>query len=614
MKYLYLLIILYCISDFLYAQTNLVPNPGFEEGSCPTFYSGVSTGDVEEWFAPTGGSSDYFHSCASAASTVNMPDTYWWGFSPSHFCDAMVGVFTYEAGFEYREYVTVQFTEPLEAGVTYYVEFWVTTSFMQGTGYDFTLATDEVGAFISEESPDMIGYGPIEEIPQIENTEGNYLEDSATWYNVSGLYTALGGEEYITLGNFKDDDETDYIIMYDTDPSGEVLSGYVFFDDVVVTEYSGPLSDPTEPGDVILCEGEDVDLTAPYGAVSYLWSTGETTQSINVDEEGEYTVTVDMECEVLEYTFHVFVSPSVNTSSFTYVEMCTTEFPLTLVGEPGYTNYEWNTGAYNDSITVTEGGLYVVDASNICNIQTDSFFVDALDPADVAINLGNDTLICTNESWNLLLNAEGEFDTYDWNTGENTASISVSEAGEYSVTAENVCGTWFDEITVEAGAILFKPDIGPDLVLCEDEEFTVAVLTAQSQDCDYYWITGETTESISVTVPGLYWVECSNICGKVSDTAAVQLCTYIYVPNAFTPDGDGTNDFLAPVAYLNVELLSFEVYNRWGELMFRTTDITKGWDGTYNGKEMPMETYVFIVHYDEFGFISKKQGSVSLIR
>ncbi|MFN0275491.1 MAG: gliding motility-associated C-terminal domain-containing protein [Chitinophagales bacterium] len=600
----------------LHSQTNLVPNPGFEDySSCPTSYSGVSSGNVTDWFAPTFGSSDYFHSCASDASTVNMPDTYWWGYSPSHFCEGMVGVFTYEDGFGYREYVTAQFTEPLEADVTYYVEFWVTTSFFSGTGYDFIVATDEVGAFISDFIPDVTGFDyVIEETPQIENIEGNYLNDSATWYNISGLYTAVGGEEYITIGNFKNDDETDYVIMYDVDPSGEILSGYIFIDDVIVTEYTGPVSDPTEPGDVILCEGEDVDLTAPYGAVDYLWSTGETTQSINVDEEGVYTVVIDLECEILEYTFNVYVSPSVNTSSFTEIELCTTEFPILLIGEPGYTTYDWTTGEFNDTITVTEGGLYVVDAANICNIQTDSFFVDALDPSEIAIFLGNDTLICTNETWEMVLNAENEFETYEWSTGETSASITVIEPGVYSVTAENICGNWFDEIEIEAGTVLFKPDLGPNLVLCEGEGFTEAILTAQEQECSYYWSTGETTQSISVTVPGTYWVECTNICGKVKDSVVVQLCTYIYIPNAFTPNGDGINDFLSPVYYLNVELISFEVYNRWGELMFTTNDITTGWDGTFNDEAMPMETYVYIVRYNEFGYIAKKQGSVTLVR
>ncbi|MBC8172868.1 MAG: gliding motility-associated C-terminal domain-containing protein [Chitinophagales bacterium] len=606
----------------LHAQTNLVPNGGFElYNSCPTSYSGVTYDDgffpyVENWFAPSGGSSDYFNACASDASSASIPDTYWWGYNPSHFCDAMAGFFTYEDGYDYREYIEVQLTEPLEAGVQYYVEFYAATCFYPDAGgsYDFILATDEIGLHFSEDKVlEGFSSGALTDYePQIEMEEGLYPEDSSLWYKVSGIYLAAGGEEYITIGNFRGDDETDYVIMYEEDPGGTLLSGYVFVDDVLVTEYTGDV--PDIPGDIILCEGEDTELTAPYAGVSYIWNTGETTQTITVDTEGEYSVIVDFECDTNEYSFNVYVSPIDAITTYTENYICTTEFPLTLSSEPGYTDYEWTTGAYTMSIVISEPGLYICEASNICTYQIDTFQIGALDPAGINIDLGNDTLICSNEAWEMTLDATNDFDTYTWSTGETTQTISVEEEGVYSVSAENICGIWADGIVIEAGPILVKPDLGEDLVLCDEDGFNSVIFTAPEQECTYLWQSGETTQSIEVHEPNLVWVECKNICGKVRDTVIVKLCTWLYVPNAFSPNGDGINDLFTLVAYPNVELISFTIYNRWGEILFETSDIKDSWDGTFNGESMPMETYVYYLEFDEYGFVSRKKGSFTLIK
>ena len=90
----------------------------------------------------------------------------------------------------------------------------------------------------------------------------------------------------------------------------------------------------------------------------------------------------------------------------------------------------------------------------------------------------------------------------------------------------------------------------------------------------------------------------------------------IDVPTAFTPDGDTKNDILYPLNAIKAEQLDFKVYNRWGQLIFHTTDWKKGWNGSYNGKLQPSGIYVWTlkyVHRDTNQLISKK-GSSMLIR
>ncbi|HTQ65083.1 MAG TPA: gliding motility-associated C-terminal domain-containing protein [Puia sp.] len=91
---------------------------------------------------------------------------------------------------------------------------------------------------------------------------------------------------------------------------------------------------------------------------------------------------------------------------------------------------------------------------------------------------------------------------------------------------------------------------------------------------------------------------------------------YIAVPNAFTPNGDGINDYLYPLNALKAVDLEFKVYNRYGQLVFETRDWTKKWDGTINGKEQDTGTYVWTLQYTD-GETGKKifrKGTSTLIR
>ena len=95
----------------------------------------------------------------------------------------------------------------------------------------------------------------------------------------------------------------------------------------------------------------------------------------------------------------------------------------------------------------------------------------------------------------------------------------------------------------------------------------------------------------------------------------MQSC-YITVPNGFTPNGDGKNDYLYPLNAYNAIALDFKVYNREGQIVFETRDWTKKWDGTINGHPQATGTYVWTLNYTD-GPTGKKiflQGTSVLIR
>jgi len=104
----------------------------------------------------------------------------------------------------------------------------------------------------------------------------------------------------------------------------------------------------------------------------------------------------------------------------------------------------------------------------------------------------------------------------------------------------------------------------------------------------------------------------------VTDSIRIIRDCYLNIPNAFSPDGDGLNDYFLPRELLSSGLKSIkmEIYNRWGENIFSTTSIEgRGWDGKYNGVLQPMSTYVYIIDAEFDNNLKKNfKGNVTLVR
>ena len=219
---------------------NLVLNPSFEDYStCPSNIDQVAHADL--WSRTTDGTSDYFNACATVA--VGVPYSSF-GYSEAYdgqgymglvtFADpAMGAIFT-----NYREYITGRLSEPLTAGQLYRIAFYVTIA--EG----FSLATAQLGAYVSDTDPTLISTGmnwpalaeaPHNMIPQVEY-KGDPIQDSLGWTIVEGTFTAAGGETFITIGNFRGDNETDTAFTF-WQPSD---LAYYFVDAVTLEETSLP--------------------------------------------------------------------------------------------------------------------------------------------------------------------------------------------------------------------------------------------------------------------------------------------------------------------------------------------------------------------------------------
>jgi gliding motility-associated-like protein len=163
-------------------------------------------------------------------------------------------------------------------------------------------------------------------------------------------------------------------------------------------------------------------------------------------------------------------------------------------------------------------------------------------------------------------------------------------------------------------------NLGPDTALCPGGT-PIALndyINAGTPGTRWVWNTGDTTSGITVTVPDVYYVTVTQAGCSNSDSVWVKRDCYIDIPNVFTPNGDGLNDYFFPRELLTsgATKFSMEVYNRWGQQIFSTNSTEgEGWDGKFNGVDQPEGVYVYIIDVSfKNGKTEHHQGNVTLLK
>lgn len=386
----------------------------------------------------------------------------------------------------------------------------------------------------------------------------------------------------------------------------KVSNGFCTDADTMEVKFSpGPILNL--PDEISLCKPDSAILNAGNPGCTYLWSTGATSQSIVVKNAGIYSVIVSNSlCSVKDSTIVTIFSLPKFTLDTT---LCAGQ-SLTLKTNISGATYNWSTGATTESITVNTTGLYWVDIRDgLCQVR-DTMTVKFI-PVPI-VNLPVSLDLCPKDT--VKLDAGNPGSTYIWSTGAITQSILVSAAGHYVVTVANGKCIGKDSTDVHMIPTTIKKET---VSLCNLESYTLsASVTSNSV---FLWSTGATTSSINITTPGVYWVKIST--GKCisSDTITV-IGTIgdgvIFVPNSFTPDGDGLNDIFKAQG---TDIISFHlsIFDRWGELIFETKNMNEGWNGYYKGNLVQQDVYVWTMVYktacDEKR-AHKRKGIVGVIR
>ena len=336
-----------------------------------------------------------------------------------------------------------------------------------------------------------------------------------------------------------------------------------------------------EVQDTLLCNGAgySFDLTSKYDSIR--WNSGSRNKIITWVDEGEYSLRAWQGVCYADDTFNITtsVSPEIKISGDSL--FCLGDSTLiNLDINPSDAIYQWEDGLSSASryFSVTDNILVI--AKNGCDSVSDTYPIRSVTLEQ--LNLGSDQLLCIGDTLVINPNLPNTID-YSWNTGSNQPTIDVISAGTYilDISKGNVC---FDSDTIEIR------DLDPpllsfldDVLLCVNEEITVSIPNANG---DVLWndlVSGE--EFILKNVDGRIDVKMSNQCGDDSTSFDVNLidclCDLVY-PNAFTPNSDNLNDGFKPTRDCP-KLFEFKlkIYNRWGGLIFETTDINNAWDGSY---------------------------------
>lgn len=236
--------------------------------------------------------------------------------------------------------------------------------------------------------------------------------------------------------------------------------------------------------------------------------------------------------------------------------------------------------------------------------------------------------ICEGMSENLSVSSSGG-GTYKWypSTGlSNDTSASPiarpTDSTEYKVVVTNSFGckdSAFLKINVYRNPAV---NAGPDKVILAGD---TAILngSVKGTAVNFLWSPSLYLSDTHVAVPNAFPPE-SNLytltanstvgCGSAVDNVQVKVYSDIFIPSAFTPNGDGKNDRFQVLPLDNYKLVQFFIYNRWGQLLFKAADKYRAWDGSYKGMVQPNGTYIYRVELlSPQGKRIIKQGSVLLL-
>lgn len=293
----------------------------------------------------------------------------------------------------------------------------------------------------------------------------------------------------------------------------------------------------------------------------------------------------------------------------------------------GGVSYRWtpeaglsNPGIYNPIASPTQTTTYTVEIADACGqIFYDDLILEVLGDS-LRLDIGSDTFLCEGQS--LRLEATTTNAVYQWSDGSSNAFLNVVTPGLYEVTVtktDTFCiGT--DQINI-AGILSPEALLGSDTTLCNGQ--TLLLQAEAPQNTGYLWQDGSTEDSLLVRSPGLYRILTSNACGEAEDVVmiAFESCREVYIPNAFSPNGDGINDrfFLQDDGDVTT-VIQMRIFDRWGGMVFEQTNFLPnnsalGWDGRFRGKPALEGVYTW---FAELIFRDGKQelfsGTVTLVR
>jgi len=297
--------------------------------------------------------------------------------------------------------------------------------------------------------------------------------------------------------------------------------------------------------------------------------------------------------------------------------------------------YFWDFGDSTTSISkepdhkYKRPGIYTVmlaiqNAQGCTDTMKTVVGVFALPEAGFAIE---DSLLCVGEAAKININNPEGFTRIAWEFGDGSyldkgdnLQHAFDKGGTFVITMHGhsiACGVldWSDTVFVDDYAKVY---LGEDTAMCPNGSPIVLQDLFANPAKKYVWSTGDTTASLLVRHHGMYAVTATVGACSSTDSINVHKSCYIDIPNAFTPNGNGMNEYFFPRVLLSrgVSKFDMKIFNRWGQLIFETDKLDgRGWDGKFNGVPQFSGVFVYLI---DVAFVNGTreyyQGNVTLLR
>ncbi|MEZ5018145.1 MAG: gliding motility-associated C-terminal domain-containing protein [Flavipsychrobacter sp.] len=656
-KPLSLLLLLFITS--MACGQNLVPNGNFEYYTrCPAHFSQIA--DVPAWRQYHKGTADFYHECGiwpvSAPYSVH-------GYQMPASGKGYSGIisFTNVGGvldtFSYTEYITTPIT-PMVKGNFYKVSMSVSLANIS------KWASDGLGVFFYDVGPSATVAGSaafLQNKPQVYFDTYGPIADTQNWVRLSSIVYADSAYDNIVIGTFIPQGglKVQYVSI-----AGSPMS-YYFIDSVVVAEFKEPTLELS--GKDSYCEGELFNLNyttnEPYSlgnifTVELSDYNGSFANNTKIIGSKLATTSGSIKCTIptsiipsTNYRLRLLSSsPSyktphnnkkisigiypqglkatvnsplcsgevikMNVNSNTQDVIYTWTGPVNFIGYGSYVSIA-NAQTVNAGKYTATASVLGCEASKVLDVLVNSY---------PEINVSKDSFVCIDDSLALIATTNISSATSEWKGPANfiasglvaiIPNVTKKDAGRYIVTVDNFgCKT---SKKVNMSVIDLNIDIGNDIVLCNGEEKILNAEVPSQVDPFYRWQDGSSNSEYLVMHSGMFHVSISTMCGFYSDTINIdyQVCKCTpFIPTAFTPNNDGRNDKIG-VTYIDCDVSQYKflIVNRFGEVVFESTDVKQKWDGVYKGVEAELGTYYYLLQLT--GPFEKKylfKGDIVLIR
>ncbi len=370
--------------------------------------------------------------------------------------------------------------------------------------------------------------------------------------------------------------------------------------------------------DTTLCQGEALLLDAATAqSGTFLWQDNSTEQIFTVNAAGVYWADVTVNNCTTRDSIQIDYTPLPVVNLGADTTLCQGE-TLQLDVTTANATYRWQDNSTNSTFTVTANGIYSVEVTvNNCS-ASDTIAVTYSQFS--GINLADSVTLCAGDILRLDVFESGA--SYNWQDGSTNSFFDVTVSGLYwvEVTVGN-CSVTDSIIVVQGEPVVIVIDSVFDVIAGSEIVLEPEVITGAG-NATYAWAPPDglsCTDCLNpITTPQKeiqYTLTISNrdSCSAIKVITILIRQADLFIPSAFSPNGDGFNDQFE-VLTSDVTALDFYIFNRWGELVFESHHPNIGWDGTFKDEPAPVGVYAFYAGGIIGGKKVEKRGSVTLVR